>query len=246
MNACDFSRSFVRWTSATNNHTPRLQIAAACTLGDADGVRDYFLTDTCTGEQMYADEGLIHLPANEFAMIYGPGDQEYMFIKYYADDALNVVEAHRVGEAMTTHDGRGAPIVEMAADMVRHDRVHELKEYGEIREAILGNRRLNARTEYLGEDGDTRVVLDYPVRICNVAHGRERWQIDTGPILLPDLSLPREPRIGRLRSGYIVFNSPDRAEIIYRRATSSDAGLDGSHFSAGRGIEARNSIYCLD
>ena len=81
----------------------------------------------------------------------------------------------------------------------------------------MGDKVLNARTEYLGEDGTTQVVLNYPVKICNIAHGRERWQVDTGAVLLPDLSAKAELPIGVLRMGYIVFNSWDWAEVILRK-----------------------------
>jgi hypothetical protein len=244
MNIPDFSRSFLRWTSTSNNHTPRLQVDAVCTLTAGGVAKSYVLSAMCTGETMYADRDLIHQPADEFAMVFSPSDREFMFFKSYADPELNVHEVHRLGEAMSTHNGKGSPIVEMSVHLAQRPAARRLTGYAEIREAILGDKPLNARTEYLGEDGSTQVVMDYPVKICNIAHGRERWQIDTGPVLLPDFSAKSPLAIGRLRSGYIVFNSWDWAEVIHR-PPRSPRGVK-SWFTAGRRLTARNAIFCAE
>lgn len=242
-NTYDFARSFLRWTSTKNNHTPRLQVDATCTLTRDGKSKEYFLSTMCTGETMYADKDLIHLPANEFAMVCVPNEQ-FMFFKWYADSGLNVMELHRVGETMTTQDGRGSPIVEMTVHMAHHARVRPLTSYAEIREAILGDKRLNGRTEYLGEDGQTRVVMNYPIKICNIAHGRERWQIDTGAVLLPDLAAKADLPIGRLRMGYVVFNTWDWAEVILRKPGPTATGK--SAFTDSRRLTVTNQLFCAD
>jgi hypothetical protein len=195
-----------------------------------------------TGETMYADKGLIHLPANEFAMVCAPSEQ-FPFFKWYAAPELNVIESHQVGETMTTKDGKGSPIVEMTVHMKHHPRVRALTTCAEVREAILGDKRLNGRTEYLGEDGETKVVLNYPVKVCNIAHGRERWQVDTA-VLLPYLSAKADLPIGVLRMGYIVFNSWDWAEVILRKPGPKTAGK--SAFTESRRLTVKNQLCCAD
>lgn len=241
-NTYDFGKSFLRWTSMPNNHTPRLQVAAACTLIRDGKSKEYFLSEACTGEKMYADKDLIHLPANEFAMVCAP-NEEYMFFKWYAATEQNMVEMRRVGEAMTTRDGRGAKISEMPVHMAHHARIRPVTSYREIREAILGNKVLNGRTEYLGQDGKTQVVLNYPIKICNIAHGRERWQVDT-PILLPDLAAKTDLPIGVMRMGYIVFNSWDWAEVILRTPMSRPTGK--SAFGDSQRLTVKNQLFCAD
>jgi hypothetical protein len=191
---------------------------------------------------MYADKDLVHLPAHEFAMVYAP-DGQFMFFKWYADPGLNVTEPHRVGETMTTQDGKGSPVVAMAVHMAHHPRVRALTTYAEVREAVLGDKRLNGRTEYLGEDGKTRVVLNYPVKVCNVAHARERWQVDAA-VLLPDLAANSDLPIGRLRMGYLVFNSWDWAEVVLRKPGPQAAGK--SSFTESRRLAVKNQIFCAD
>lgn len=241
-NTYDFGKSFLRWTSMPNNHTPRLQVAAACTLIRDGKSKEYFLSEACTGEKMYADKDLIHVPANEFAMVCLP-NEEYMFFKWYAATEQNMVEMRRVGETMTTRDGRGAKISEMPVHMAHHARVRPLTSYRDVREAILGNKVLNGRTEYLGQDGKTQVVLNYPIKICNIAHARERWQVDT-PILLPDLAAKADLPIGVMRMGYIVFNSWDWAEAILRTPMPRPTGK--SAFSNSQRLTVKNQLFCAD
>jgi len=244
MNYYDFSRSFIKWTSTRVSHTPRLQVEAACRVIRAGRRMDFFLSAACAGEAMYAPRGLIHQPAYEFTMICGR-DGHYMFMKCHADEALNVAEAHRVGEMMSTQDGRGAAIVEMTAEMRRHGKARELQDYDEIRDAILRNRTLNARTEFRADGGRTRVVMDYPVKVCNVSHTEQRWQIDTGPVLLPDPRARGGLAVQRMRVGYIVFNSWDWAEVAIRALKQRRRTRPQSHFLRSVRLECRNRIFLV-
>ncbi len=236
----NFQSSFLMWTSTGNNHTPRLQIEAACALDGPRAKGEFFLTEMCTGEQMYVDKDVIHLPANEFAVVYSPAG-EFVFFKYFADMSRNISETHRVGEAMSTQDGRGTPIVDMSVQMARWSSARELREYADIREAVLGNRPLNAQSEYVVEDG-TKVTMTYPVKICNISNSMERWQIDT-PLLVPDFSARTERPVGMFRPGYIVFNAWTWAEVIMR--SPNGKGGEPSHFSDSRRLEVTNRLFAV-
>ncbi|HUV08255.1 MAG TPA: hypothetical protein VMX75_11030 [Spirochaetia bacterium] len=132
--------------------------------------------------------------------------------------------------------------------------MNKIDSYGEIRDAILGNKILNARTTYTSEDGRMRYRLDYPVVVCNVPHDQEGWQIDTGPMLVPDpgLSGPPDPDFSSplpitcLNLGYIVFNSVDWAEIALRRPTGVGTGGGATqHFSKIVRLNGvTNEIFC--
>ena len=87
------------------------------------------------------------------------------------------------------------------------------------------------------------MVLNYPVKVCNVAHGRERWQVDAA-VLLPDLSAKADLPIGVLRMGYIVFNSWDWAEVILR--TPGPKATGKSSFSDSRRLTVKNQLFCAD
>jgi len=194
---------------------------------------------------MYAERDLIQQPSYDFMMIYGQ-DGQFAFLKLYADESRNVIEAHRVGETMSTWDGKGAGIREMSVSMTSCAKARELTTHAEVCDAILADKPLNARTEYLAEDGESRIVLDYPVKVCNTTVARTRWQVDTGPVLIPDLTCPREVPVLRLRTGYVVFNDWQWAEVATRRIGPGRGPEEPSCFLPSRRLSARNSLYLVE
>ncbi len=53
------------------------------------------------------------------------------------------------------------------------------------------------------------------------------FQVDTGPILVPDFKIEGESAIDRLEIAHIAYNRLDRAEFIFRRPTPIE-GEDGN------------------
>jgi hypothetical protein len=114
----------------------------------------------------------------------------------------------------------------------------------------VGNRPVTGRTTYLDEEGQTTVVLEYPAKTLNVAHGSPAWQVDAGPILVPDLRAPRQvPDLlaGRFDVAYLVFNSWDRAEVAVRRPVelgrAGGRAIATAHYADIRVLEARNELF---
>lgn len=240
----DFDRSFITWTSTRVNHTPRMRVDAKCRIVAGGQSEDYFLSIPNVGEEMYAARDLIHRPAFDFIMIGSPVGT-FMFAKTYADPSRNTLEQRRVGEAMSTQDGRGATVTDMNFRMAVAPSARLLTTYADIRAAILGGIRLNGRTTWTSADGAATATLDYPVRVCNVSHASEQWQIDNGPVLIPDLAAGA-PWLPGLRPGHIVFNAPDWADICRRRLAPDDPCEARSLYSAPERVTVHNELLALD
>lgn len=242
-NTYDFGRSFLQFTTDRVQHTPRLRVLAACTLSSPEGSRQFVLAGTCISEHMYRESGLIQVPSSVFHLI--SDGTEYLMEKFHASAEHDVRESHRVGQTMSTHDGRGATVRKIDIELKVLDGARPLRTYAEIREAVLGNRVVTAQTVYELADA-TRVQLDYPVEVFNVPHSHEGWQVDTGPLLIPDPDLAGEDLwVARLGTAYTVFNRWDRAEFVLR--TRSPVGEAGAtrHFAKLWAAEpAENSLFC--
>lgn len=252
----DFSRSFLQWTSTGVHHTPRLQVEAACRVTRDGESIEFFLGAACAGETMYAPRDLIQQPAYDFLMICAPGDQ-FMFAKLHADEALNIIEAHRVGGTMSTHSRRGSQVLDMTVTMARHAASRELIDHEQVREAIQTGERINGQTifDLPGElGGSTRVEMTYPVKVCNVSHDVTRWQVDTGPVLVPALPATGDASaddaddlpVSRMRVGYLVFNDWDWAELAVRRFGAEPEPSGGSHFRPSERIACRHHLHQVD
>jgi hypothetical protein len=244
----DYSRSFLQFTTDLSNHTPRMQLEASCVVSVAagDGV-EFFLTSDCMSEHMYRPSGLVAEPTSLFWLIAG-SNGEFLMQKRHAGAAGDIKEAHRVGDKISSHDGRGRTMLKIDVQARPAASARPLLTYADIREAILGNRRLNGRTTYQTSGGKLKVEAAYPIKTCNIPHGREGWQIDTGPIVIPDPSGGNRMEIGSLQSAFILFNSWDWAELAVRRAVpAGPAGDRTTHFSEiTRQEGVKNELFVLE
>lgn len=258
--AIDYGRSYLRFRSDRVNHSPRLQLDASCLLRFADGrERRFVLTSPCIGERMYEETGLIHEPPFEFLMV-GEHGSEYAIHRKHATADGDAREVHRFGEAMETAGGVPARIQELDVHLTTYGRVEPITTYEGFRDALLGNRPVNGRTTYLAADGATTVVLEYPAKTMNVAHGRALWQVDAGPALVPDLAGPvasGDVLAGRFDVAFLVFNRWDYVEMVAREVVAAgEAGagagagpgaagaLMTTHYGRRRGLAVRNELFC--
>jgi hypothetical protein len=118
-----------------------------------------------------------------------------------------------------------------------------------IYEATMAGKVLVCRTEVYGGDGASSAVLWYPVKTMNVRTDPSMFQIDTGPIMLPDMTL-KQPGIDDLALAFVAWNQPDWAEFVIQQAVDpypgSPGGLKVAHYSAIRVMDACNSIFVHD
>jgi hypothetical protein len=247
VNTTDFGRSFLQFTTDHSAHTPRLQLEASCALTGAGAAREFHLAAPCLAERMYREAGLAIEPTSLFWMIASHND-EFLMQKCHASAAQDVREAHRLGESMSTQDGKGARMQKLEITLRRLRNVRKIETHDEIREAILGNRVMTGRTTYTEPGTGTQVRLDYPIKVCNIAHQQKRWQIDTGPIVMPDPALRSDLTVGRLNLAYLVYNDWGWAEVALRCATPVGATAGQTqHFSRVQRLEnVVNELFCAE
>ena len=239
--AIDFSRSFMTWTpQAAAGNIARIQLDAACTLTDpaTGSAETFYLIAPCRSERMYDDGPLFRLPNYEYGGI-------------WSERALLILRTHSPSERDHREYGEfGAPPARYHG--VRLD-VHPFPEAATLTDpaavvaATLDNRPLIGRTELFDEATGVRAVLDYPVKTMNVARHPDRWQVDTGPLLVPDFASSAARPIERLEVAHVVYNRLDRAEFILRRPTP--VGADGgppstTDYSEIRVASVQNALAC--
>jgi len=115
-------------------------------------------------------------------------------------------------------------------------------------EATLNDLPLVAQTEIGDEQRQMRAIIEYPVKTMNIHPERKRFQVDTGPLLLPDFTSDAGEQIEWFSLAHVVYNTFDRAEFIIRQPTP--VHKDGQevcsvmHYSGIRVHKARNTILC--
>ncbi|MGI5819298.1 MAG: hypothetical protein ACOX9R_14510 [Armatimonadota bacterium] len=232
----DFSRSFATFTTAGRSNNARIQVEAVCEM--AGGSR-YVLVASCKAEDTYAERDLFRTPNYDFCAIFS--EEQYCIVRV----GLPVTACWRdTGLNADRFDAVAIALAEADAD--------ECVEAREIVEATLANRRLVGRTELLGEAGESVARLSYPIKTINVNDpasspgGDWIYQVDTGPIIVPDPRRQAERAVEALDLAFIAWNARGWGELIVLTPTRLNHSDDcAGHYSRISPIATRNEIFAL-
>lgn len=234
--AIDFSRSFVTFFGRDDGNIARIQIDAACTLIDerTGTRRAYYLIAPCRAEEVYVDTSLLVMPNYEFAGIFT--DDECLLIRTHWRSDRDNREYGRTTERFAH--------VEIAVRM--HADAHPLADGPAILAATLANTPLVGQTEVWDEQRGMRAVLEYPIKTMNVLRATAQFQVDTGPVLLPDFAATAPREIERFDLAYVLYHQRDRAEFILRKPVGivpEEPRAVVTDYSVTRSCQAHNTIF---
>jgi hypothetical protein len=243
----DFGNSYMTWEAPHNpndhrkpGHMPwgnsaRILIDARCTMTDESTGQseEFYLIAPCRTEWMYRDEGLIQNPSGEYRVIFS---QERQLA---------------VGKAIIEQDERPASIptstfTSLVFTINQYPRATPLPTDDAVIAATEQHLPINARTELWDTDRGFRAVLEYPVRTMNFHPERRRFQVDTGPLIFPDLASDAEHWIDRCALAHAIYNTFDRCEFVCKRPTP--VVVDGQevarvfHYSDYRALPAKHTL----
>lgn len=217
----------------------RIQLDAILDVVDesSGNTERFVLIAACRTEWVYAESGLFQLPSREYRNIY------------------SLTEERSMGRGITyaSEAARGRPVTDsfrsLEIDVVRFAASRALDEPAAINEATENNIPLVGRTEIRGPD--RTYLLEYPIRTMNFRPENSSFQVDTGPLLAPDLESAETKSIDRLEMAHIAYNRLDRVELILRRPTpiTDDAGGELArvlHYSEVREHSATTRILTAE
>ena len=99
-----------------------------------------------------------------------------------------------------------------------------LETNGQIMDGTLENRSLVGRTEIRAAAYGIRALMEYPLKTMNVLRKPMRYQVDTGPLNVPDLGSTEAMQVERFDITHVVYNRPDKGEFILRRPKERSSG----------------------
>jgi hypothetical protein len=235
----DFARSFMTFFLPVN--VARIQFDAACTLTSArtGESHTYYLIAPCRAEEMYRDRDLFLLPNYEFCGIFS------------ADECLLIRTHWQSDRDNREHGLNTIRFTEVRLD-IRTLPTEELPDDAAIVAATLANAPLVARTTLRDAASDVVAVIEYPVKTMNVLPvgqqfqpGGPRFQVDTGPILLPDFASAARP-IERFDLAHIVYNRATQLEAILRRPVPLGPGHAAvTDYSVVQTLPAHTTLFQL-
>jgi len=239
--AVDFRRSFTHFVTPGHTNNARIQVEAVCDL--ADGAR-YVLVASCKAEDTYAERDLFKQPNYDFCGIFADSRRnraaDYCLVRV----GLPVTACWRdVGLSAERFEDVRIDVAEADAELCGDARA--------IVEATLANRPLIGRTEMLDDAGEMVARLEYPIKTMNVneaerAGGKWIYQVDTGPIIVPDPARQVELAVEQFDLAFIAWNAPTWADLILLEPTQVNHSDDcAGHYSRVSHIDARNEVLAV-
>lgn len=229
--SCDFSRSFITFVTKNRTNNARIQVEARCNLIDQETTENFYLVASCKGEDTYGKGCLFLIPSYDFCMIYSSRD--FMIIRAHAN-------AER--DNKTVGDNRGHFLdVHYYIRMVDAE---VLEDNDAIVLAALNNRLLNSSCELADESGRYRAVLEFPIKTMNVNDISGMYQVDTGPVLLPDFTSNKERMVERFQLAFVAYNRQDEAYFVIQEPTPVGS-IKVSHYSRVVRMNTKNTVMAI-
>jgi hypothetical protein len=205
----DFAGSYMTFFTKPEQgeNIARIQIDAAATVSDmrTGEATTFYLIMPCRSEYMYLDSQLFQMPNYEFCGVFT--DDQLMLIRTsWTSDRDN-----REVAFATQRFGK----VELS---IKHLTSPEtLADAQAAVDATLANRTLVARTTVRDDASGRIAVLEYPIKTMNVTVSPPRFQVDTGPLLVPNFASEAQQAIERLDIAHVVYHQTTQAEFVLRR-----------------------------
>ncbi len=240
----DFERSCVRWRIDTtkkavltvsrplpmtlNNVRAPLDARAVLTETATGTEKEYVLTVSCQTEQVWVKRDIWHQPSADMLMI--AAKDEFMVVKRW-DKAEKGILRHPASLGVQPERQVDDPAVcfeRFGIDrVIRPGRL--LENVDQIVATLFTNAPVVAQTEYTS-DG-YHVVLEYPVKIVNFSEREGYYQVDTGPVLFPELGAGPKALINGMQLAYVAHNCQNWAEFLVNSPTPVGPGLKVHHYS---------------
>ena len=232
MPVIDFANSYMTWFPKGGGNIARIQLDAACTLLDEQtgASETFYLIAPCRAERMYLDTNLFQMPNYEFCGIWSARD-------------FLLIRTHWV----SARDNREYGLYQDRWEEVRLDIRHfpqarQLADNAQIVQATLENLPLVARTNLHDGVRGKRALLEYPIKTMNLLQTPPSFQVDTGPLILPDFAATPVRPIEQFDVAHVVYHTFDKAEFILRKPVPlSEPTTD---YSVVEVLPAENEIWC--
>jgi hypothetical protein len=236
----------------------RILIEARCDMSDGSGHSDsFYMIAACRTEWMYREDVLFQDPNREYRGIWSQERHISLGSGMVCETGeLRPQSTGQVGWVTGSDDyvvRRSLRCDEtfnyMSLTLRHHAEVEALPDDEAVVAATIAHRPLVARTELCDEASGMRAVLEYPVRTMNFHTERRRFQVDNGPVIVPDFTYGSEHWIEWLDLAHVVYNRFDRAEFLIRRPTP--VLVDGvqvcsvHHFSEVRQCAAQHAFFAV-
>lgn len=257
----DFYRSFVTFRMDLLKTVPRtvsqkppftlnnsrFLLECRCRMKTAHSAEpvDYVLSRSCKAEQVHVKENIWHDPAADMCLV--ASAEHFLVLKSWDRNNRGVMlNPPSLGEQPERQVGLNSEcFTELRID-IREVRGTLMSTTEQIVTAVLNNRCLVSQSEFTLPDGTT-VLLEYPVNCVNASEREQFYQVDTGPVLIPDLTaFDGQHPISMLRMAFMAHNTLGCTELLMNVPTPLGQGISVNHYSQVVAVRAVNRMIAVD
>jgi hypothetical protein len=262
MEMTDFGNSYMTWSVPHDpsdqrqpGHMPwgnsaRILLDARCTITNtATGATDdFYLVAPCRTEWMYRDDRLFQVPSGEYREVFSATRRLNLGKRMTVEGELPRSIPAKMRNEPTPGAVRTVGLTALDFTIGTFPMVTALTTDADVVTATQENLPLVGVTEIWNEERHLHAVLEYPIKTMNFHPERRRFQVDTGPLIVPDLAADEEHWMDTFALAHINYNTFDRAEFICRRPTP--LLVDGRevaqilHYDEVRVLPARHTLLC--
>ncbi len=236
----DYGRSYFCNTAEFNS--VRMWIESRTIIIDEKSGKEliYYQGGSCKSENTFGEKDLFYEDNYDFLPIFGDGK----VLVFRRHSYMRKDKEYRSIKGMEEMWGGNPNIV-----VPKPKSIKELKSWKEIEKATAQGIPIVTQTEIRNEKTGIRAIIECPCKTMNISHPKKMYQIDTGPVALPDLSKRYSEMMEGIRLAYIAFNTDDFADFVIEVPTPV---YDGSrevaqvyHFSERLSLKTTNKIFAV-
>ena len=244
MNVIDYGLSFIGSVGPKN--AVRFWIESRTRIMDEKNgaTEDYYQVGSCKGEATFAEKDLFLHPSYDFLTIFGPEDTVH-FNRTAVFNREGYLSSSVYRQYTASSKAWGGNIYHLK----QAQSVRRLETNGEIRQATHDGLPIVGQTEIWDDQTQMRAIIEYPIKTMNINDERDIYQVDTGPVVWPDLSQRHDRNIESISLAFVAFNVPHFADfVIEEPVVISENGRDICsvyHYSKIISLAATNTLFCL-
>ena len=233
----DFGLSFVCNTAAFNS--VRMWIESRTTIIDPQaGTRtEYYQCGSCKSENTFAERDLFKADNYDFLPIFGDG--RWLIFRRHAATTPGYRQMRKQEEMW------GAPVLKLREPAA----ITGLDAWEKVRDATAAGLPIVTQTELHNPDTGLRAIIECPTKTLNIDRNNRKYQVDTGPVALPDLTRRYDLQIESLSLAYLAFNAPGFADFVVESETPVlEGGKEAAkvfHYSKLLSLPAKNLLLAL-
>ena len=239
MEPIDYGLSFIQGKGAKNSVRFWIESRTRIIDESSGSSADYYQCGSCKSEDTFPDKDLFKSPNYDFLPIFGP---EYGIV-FCRDAFYDPPYSRSTKKAEELFEGQRYKLREATS-------ARKLKTNEEIRKATNDFLPLIAQTEIRNEQTGLRAIIEYPVKTMNICDSDDVYQVDTGPVALPDLTKRYERMIDSISLAFVAFNAPHFADFVIEHPTpiirEGKEIYKPLHYSKLLSLEAKNALFCIN